>query len=124
MDYIEHAQVKHGCYNRAQEITTALSLCSSKTEMKMVLEDIGFRRVAFISNTPHIAAERGEWSVDDAEHNRAIYLSPFYGVVRVVDYMHKHINATAVLEEQTARILAALEHDERDNIKVKGTELK
>lgn len=119
-NYIEQAQAKRECYNRAQEIATALSLCYSKRELQETLEELGFHRHKLVSGTPRIETERGEWQCDGTEHGKAIYISPFYGVIRVVDYTQAYVSSTVLLTESASRLLQGLEYECGSDIKVKS----
>lgn len=117
---IGQMQAKRECYNRAQEVATALSLCYNKQELQETLEELGFHRHKLVSGTPRIEVERGEWQCDDTEHGKAIYISPFYEAVQVVDYTQAYVSSTVLLTENASRLLLELEYEGGSNIKVKG----
>lgn len=106
MNITEQTQAKKRCYNRAQEIATALDLCASQEELQATLDELGFALMVLESGTENITVKRGEWRKNDIVNGQAIYVDCFYGVVKVVDYMQHYVDATVLLSEQAGHNLA------------------
>lgn len=110
---IERMTDKRKCFETAQSIAESIELCTSKHELKKMLKEMGFYRVKLSECTKGlgIEVERGEWRMNLPEKGQAVYIMPFYGVVKAVDYTKKYIDGVAVLPEHASTIMSQLDYD-------------
>lgn len=108
MDIIERQQAKHKCYELAQAIASSIDLCATKSELKQALDELGFEWVEFESSDPFVQTGRGEWRLTYKDKAQAVYVQPWYGVVKAVDYDKAFVDSVVVLSEHAHHVALAL----------------
>lgn len=101
----ETLQAKAKCFGVAQEVALTLAQCGGKQEMKVALKEMGFGYAPL-----RIEPSRLEWQAHHSDIS--VYISAFYGVVKVVNYKGgKCVEGAALLDERSMELLCALEYD-------------
>lgn len=108
MDILERQQAKHKCYEMAQAVASSIDLCATKKELKQALDEMGFEKVQFKTADPFTVTERGEWRRTYKDKAQAVYIQPWYGVVKVVDYNKQFVDSVVVLSEHAHHVALAL----------------
>lgn len=108
MDILERQQAKHKCYELAQAVASSIDLCAGKKELEQALAEMGFEWVEFTATDPFVQTGRGEWRKTYKDKAQAVYVQPWYGVVKAVEYEKAFVDSVVVLSEHAHHVALAL----------------
>lgn len=101
------------CKARAEQIAASINLCSSGKEMEELFSDLGLKMEMMVEDSSWLLVSRPEWR--GLMCGLAVYISPFYGVVNVVDCSDEYADYVIKLSDGASRILNAISYSQ-DNV--------